>query len=272
MQSFVAPLFVPASRPDRFEKAAASGADTILIDLEDAVPTQLKAEARGNLRFALSLQIPVFVRCNGAGAPWRDADLGAMAELGLKRVCAPKVETAESIDLLARRLGDDMEVLAQIETALGVEHAGEIAAHPLVSQLAFGPADFFLDLGAAPSDVLTQHVLCRLAIASRAAGKAAPLDGPSFAIADRAALEQACDRALACGAGGKLCIHPSQVAAVLEKFAPSAADVAWAERIVAADVDGAAQIVDGQMIDAPVAARARAILQRRRGVRTAAPF
>jgi citrate lyase subunit beta/citryl-CoA lyase len=262
MKSFIAPLFVPANRPDRFEKAATSGADAIIVDLEDAVPPNSKAEARQNLRLIRDLQIPAFVRCNGEGAPWHDADLAAMAELGLKRLCAPKIESAQALDILAHRLGDDIQVLAQIETARGVERAGEIAAHRLVSQLAFGPADFFLDLGAAPSEGLTQHVLCRLAIASRAAAKAPPLDGPAFAVNNREALERECGQALVCGAGGKLCIHPSQIAAVLEQFMPSDAEVAWAERVVAADLEGAAQIVDGRMIDAPVVARARAILDR----------
>jgi len=266
MQAFIAPLFVPATRPDRLEKAVKSGADVIILDLEDSVPPNSKDEARQNLRFAKGLQTPVFVRCNGEGARWHDADLSAMAELGLKRVCAPKVESAHVIDIMASRLGDDIEVLAQIETAQGVERAGEVAAHRFVRQLAFGPADFFLDLGAAPSDVLTRHVLCRLAIASRAAGKAPPLDGPSFAINDREVLELECGQALAAGAGGKLCIHPSQTAVVLEQFLPSAADVVWAERVVAADLDGMAQVFDGRMIDAPVVERARAILRRRRPV------
>jgi len=262
----MAPLFVPASRPDRFEKAAVSGADAIIVDLEDAVPVGGKDEARNALYLAQNLPIPVFIRCNGVGTPWHDADLSVMAKLGLKRVCAPKVEGAHLIDIMADRLGEGIEVIAQIETARGVEHAGDIAAHPLVSQLAFGPADFFLDLGVAPSDVLTQHVLCRLAISSRATGKAAPLDGPSFAIHDREALDQACGQALACGAGGKLCIHPSQTALVMDRFRPSAAELAWAERVVAADLEGAAQVVDSQMIDAPVVARARAILERGRHV------
>ncbi len=218
---------------------------------------------------ARPLQVPVFVRYNARGTPWHDADVEALAELGIKRLCAPKVESAQAIDLIAARLGDDIEVLAQIETALGVERAGEIAAHGLVSQLAFGPADFFLDLGAAPSRALTQHVLCRLAIAAAAAAKPAPLDGPSFAVNDPEALEAECGQALACGAGGKLCIHPSQIPVVLDLFRPSAADIAWAERVVAADLDGAAQIVDGRMIDAPVVARARAILERRGPARVA---
>jgi citrate lyase subunit beta/citryl-CoA lyase len=263
MQALIAPLFVPASRPDRFEKAAISGADAVIIDLEDAVPPNLKEEARENLRFAHDLRSAVYVRCNAEGTPWRDADISAMAALGLKRLCAPKIESARSIDVVAHRLGDGLEILAQIETARGVEHAGAIAAHRLVSQLAFGPADFFFDLGVAPSAVLTQHVLCRLAIASRAAGKALPLDGPSFVIHDPLALKLDCERALAAGAGGKLCIHPSQTAAVIEQFMPSAAEVAWAQRVAAADVEGAAQVVDGQMIDAPIVARARSILQRR---------
>jgi len=265
MQTFIAPLFVPASRPDRFEKAGKSGADAIIIDLEDAVPPKLKTQARQNLRFARGLESPVYIRFNAAGTPWHEADLGAIAELGFKRVCAPKVESASAIALMAKRLGNDIDVLAQIETARGVEGAGDVAAHPLVSQLAFGPADFFLDLGVPPSDVLNRHVLCRLAIASRASGIAAPLDGPSFAVNDREALALECGDALACGAGGKLCIHPAQVAAVLERFKPSAAEVAWAERIVSADLEGAAQIVDGRMIDAPVVARARGILARGRG-------
>jgi citrate lyase subunit beta/citryl-CoA lyase len=212
------------------------------------------------------LETPVFVRFNAEGTPWHEADLAALAELGLKRICAPKVERVRSLDIIADRLGGEVQIVAQIETATGVEHAGALAAHPLVSQLAFGPADFFLDLNVPPSDGLTQHVLCRLAIASRAAAKAPPLDGPAFAIDDRAALVLACGQALAAGAGGKLCIHPSQTAVVLEQFRPSASEVAWAHRVVAADRDGAAGVVDGRMIDGPVVARARAILQRSVGV------
>jgi citrate lyase subunit beta/citryl-CoA lyase len=265
MAPVAAPLFVPASRPERFAKAAVSGADAVIVDLEDAVPESLKDEARGNLGTIAGLAAPAFVRINAEGTPWHEADLEALRAHGLTRICVPKVEDAGLLDRIAARFPYAVTLIAQIETASGLEHALPIARHRQVAQLAFGPADFFLDMGMSASVEMTRHALCQLAVASRAAGIAPPLDGPAFRIGDAVALADECRTAVACGAGGKLCIHPSQPVAVLEHFRPSPAEVEWASRIVGAASDGGARAVDGQMIDAPVIARARLVLQRNSG-------
>ena len=265
LPAVTAPLFVPASRRDLFAKAATSGADAFIVDLEDAVPANLKDEARANLGTIFGFAVPAFVRINAEGTPWHQADLDALSALGIRRICVPKVEDADVLGRIASRFVSSVTLIAQIETAAGLEGAQAIARHPQVSQLAFGPADFFLDMGMPDSAEMTQHVLCRLAIASRAAGIAAPLDGPAFAIGDAAVLATECRTAVACGAGGKLCIHPAQPGAVLEHFLPNASEVEWARRIVSDGGDGGARAVQGQMIDAPLIARAQLVLQRSGG-------
>lgn len=269
MQPLIAPLFVPASRPERFAKAAMSGADAVIIDLEDAVPAALKDEARANLAAASALSVPTVIRINAQGTEWHEPDVDALVKLGIRLVCVPNVETTELLDRLASKLGSRAELVAQIETARGAENAASIAGHESVRQLAFGPADFFLDMNMPVSRGMTAHVLHGLAITSRAAGKALPLDGPCFKVGDPATLLEECAQAIAAGAGGKLCIHPTQPAKVLECFLPTPDEVAWARRVAAADRDGGAQIVDGRMIDAPLVARALAILARLRSAPSA---
>lgn len=257
-----APLFVPATYPERFAKAAASGADVIIVDLEDAVPSDLKEAVRSNLTAIASIRVPAFIRINAVGTPWFEADLEALRAIAATEICVPKVEHPDLIDKVVMALGTNVRVLAQIETANGLRRAIDIVSHPSVSQLAFGPADFFLDMQVAASSALTSFALSTMAVASRAAGKPLPLDGPSFAVADKDLVLQECRMAAGCGAGGKLCIHPAQVDSVLKAFAPSEEEVAWARRVIACDKQGAAAMVDGQMIDAPVVAQARRVVSR----------
>ena len=261
MTPLIAPLFVPADRPDRFGKASASGADAIIVDLEDAVPPDRKEDARGNLSLLKALSVPAFVRINAQGTLWHEDDLAALARLNIDLVCLPKVEAADLLDSILSRLGAGTRLLAQIETAAGVSQAAAIAAHRAVTQLAFGPADFFLDMGMSHSPEMASHVVRVLALASRTAGIAAPLDGPCFSVGDRAILARECANAAAAGAKGKLCIHPSQVPAVHDYFLPSDAELDWARRVTAADQDGGALLIDGRMIDAPIIARARMVLE-----------
>lgn len=256
----VAPLFVPANRPERFSKAAASGADAVIIDIEDAVPPGAKAAAREALGAGMALGLPTFFRVNAEGTEWHEADCWAIRRLAAPLVCVPKAESGDMLDRIAARLGGRVTILAQIETARGVANAEAIAAHPLVSQLAFGPADFFLDMNMRPSPPMSAHVLARLAIASRLAGKPGPLDGPCFAVGDDAAIERECAAAIAHGAGGKLCIHPTQPGRVFSAFLPGETEIEWAAEVVAAAGDGGARLVKGHMVDAPILARARAIL------------
>jgi citrate lyase subunit beta/citryl-CoA lyase len=258
----IAPLFVPATRPERFAKAAASAADAVIVDLEDAIVPTDKDAARGNLRAAIRLPVPAFLRINGEDTAWHAGDVAAAAELGIRHICLPKVESSEALDRLCSSLGKDISVLAQIETACGVENAAAIARHPSVNQLAFGPADFFLDMGMRASREMSLHVLRQLALASRAGDIAPPLDGPCFAIRDEAALAGECASATASGAGGKLCIHPAQTGVVRDCFRPDAEEIEWARRILGAGGDGSATIVDGRMVDIPLIARARAVLER----------
>ena len=187
-----------------------------------------------------------------------------MKELGLHRICLPKAESAATLDRIGQVLGEDVEILALIETARGLESAATLAGHARVVRLAFGPADFALDLGVPASDAFRAHALMRLAVASRAAGKALPLDGPSFEVSDLSSLASECQQAIGHGAGGKLCIHPSQTASVTGAFQPSEEQLAWAQRVVDSSQDGAARLVDGKMIDAPIIAQARALLLRGR--------
>jgi citrate lyase subunit beta/citryl-CoA lyase len=258
----VAPLFVPATRPERFAKAAVSGADAIIIDLEDAVPAAQKDAARANLAGMPDFSVEAFVRVNAIGTAWFEADLDALASIGCQTICLPKAETPDLIDQIVTRLGPDVDILAQIETARGLRDCGPIICHPNVLQLAFGPADFYLDMRMSASARMTNHALCALAVASRAAGKASPLDGPAFAINDQDVLARECGSAAAAGCGGKLCIHPSQIEVVKRSFLPKQSELDWAHWIIAADQGGAAQMVDGQMIDAPIVERARWLLDR----------
>ena len=256
----IAPLFVPATRPERFAKAATSGTDAIIIDLEDAVAPADKARARDNLGVSRDLGVKVFVRINSQGSPWFHDDLAALRSLGITRVCVPKVDSVQVLDIACAALGRDIRILPLIETPAGVINAPSIAAHPAVGQLAFGPADFFSEMGCSPSDELSAHALRVIAIASRASAIALPLDGPCFSATDSDLVADECAFAKANGAGGKLCIHPAQVSVAMRAFLPSVEELRWAQRVVDADQCGAAQIVDGKMIDAPIVARARSLL------------
>jgi citrate lyase subunit beta/citryl-CoA lyase len=249
-----APLFVPATRPDRFEKAAQSGADAIILDLEDAVAEADKATARTNLT-ARFTALPVFVRINAAGTPWHEADVAALRAVAPAAVMLPKAEHPQQITALART---GLPVIALVETALGVANAAEIARAEGCRRLAFGSVDFCADLGCDHIREALNPARMALVMASRLAGIAPPIDGVTVQLQDLAETGADTRHARALGMTGKLCIHPKQVPEVLRGFAPTEADVLWAKRVLAAG-DGAVQ-VDGQMIDAPVRLRAEAIL------------
>lgn len=258
-------LFVPADRPDRYAKARASGADAVIVDLEDAVAPQAKSGARDALANALDESAPVVVRINAAGTPWFDDDLELCRHPGVAAVMLPK---ADGIDAACSAFEACFkDVLAIIESARGVEEARHIARVPGVVRLAFGSIDLALDLGidcdpAGTEDELL-HFRSQLVLASRLGGLDAPADGVSTAIDDIDRLRADAERARRLGFGAKLCIHPRQVAAVQAAFTPDPVRVAWAQRVRAAfaTAGGAAVAVDGQMIDKPLYERALAILR-----------
>ena len=261
-------LFVPGDRPERFAKAEASGADAVLLDLEDAVAPDHKAAARQQVAQWLSMadaarRAALIVRVNAADTPWFDDDLAMLRDVGALMLMWPKAEAPDTA-LRLRAACPGIGVLALIESARGVLGAEGIAACEGVERLAFGAIDFALDMSLPDDSPLLDIAAARVALASRAAGLDAPVASVSTAIGDAAALQADVAQARRLGFGAKLCIHPAQVAVVHAALAPGDADVAWARRIVdaAAAAGGAAVKVDGRMVDRPVLLRAQQLLQR----------
>jgi len=256
------PLFVPGDRPDRFAKAAAAGPDAVIIDLEDAVSAAAKATARANIGSVLAetaLSLPTLLRINGVGSPWHNDDLHAARDLPLAAVILPKAETSADIARVADITG--FPVIALIETAKGLAGVEEIAQ--AAARIAFGSIDFAADLSMGHTRLSLLSARSRIVLASRLAGSPAPIDGVTTAIHDSDAILSDCIHAVEMGFGGKLLIHPAQIAPARQGFRPTQAEIDWAIRILeAATQGGAALSVDGAMVDAPVIARANQIMGR----------
>jgi citrate lyase subunit beta/citryl-CoA lyase len=252
-------LFVPADRPERVAKAAAAGADAVIVDLEDAVAAEARGAARAGLATALSgIDAPLILRINPAGTEWFDDDLAAAAALPLSAIMLAKAETGEACAHVARSAG--VPVIALVETARGIASLGENAGAS--ARMAFGSIDYAADLGMGHTRQSLLAARSALVLAARLAGQPAPLDGVTTAIRDEALIEDDCRHAAEMGLGGKLIIHPAQLAAARRGFAPSEEEVTWARRVLDAAQGGAAVQMDGAMIDAPVIARARQIIAR----------
>lgn len=260
-------LFVPGDRPDRFDKARSSGADRVIVDLEDAVRPEAKDVARQAVAAYLAPERPVYVRVNGAQSPWLDDDLDAVCHPGLAGIVLPKAEDAATVRHIARRLQavPGAVVLPLVETARGIWRARRLAAGPLVERLMFGSLDFALDIAATAGSDERELLLARsqIVLASRVAGIASPIDGIVESIDDEDGLRGACERARRLGFGGKLAIHPRQISTINKAFTPTSDEVARAERLVAAfdAAPGGAVRVDGAMVDRPVVERARRVLR-----------
>ncbi|MGW6007859.1 HpcH/HpaI aldolase/citrate lyase family protein [Streptomyces sp. NPDC055210] len=260
-------LFVPGDRPDRFDKAAASGADFVIIDLEDAVAAEHKERARENAAAWLALGNRAIVRINAPGTSWSEADLGTAAEHGCP-VMVPKAESSAVIGELAARTAGRCDLVALVETALGVERAHEVCAAPGVVRAAFGNVDLAAQLGVAhDSRTALAYARSRLVVASAAAGIAPPVDGVTTAIRDLDVLRTDIVDARHLGFTGKLCVHPYQLPLTADGFAPSARELEWARTVLGAGES--VTTVDGQMVDKPVLERARRILAAAREPHTA---
>jgi len=255
-------LFVPGDRADRIEKARASGADAVIVDLEDAVAPERKGAARDAVHNRLDAAHPVVLRINGIDSAWFDDDARLAAHAAVAAVMLPKAADPEAVAVLRRHAGDK-PVLALIESAAGMARIAALAATPGVARLVFGSIDLQLDLDI-PDDDGTSLLWFRsqLVLASRVAGLPAPVDGVTTAIDDETRVAADAQRARSLGFGAKLCIHPRQVDAVNAAFSPSADQLAWARRVMhaVADAPHAAIALDGKMVDAPVLARAHRLL------------
>lgn len=266
-------LFVPGNRPERFMKALASGADAVVLDLEDAVPADAKAAAREAIAAAWqelrSAGLPLVVRIN---APASEAGIADLAWLALLQPApdAVMVPKADGVDALqaAAHAAPGVPLLPLIESAAGWDALPVIASTPGVLRLVIGHIDFVADTGLLCSDDERELVPLRFAVAmhTRLQQLAPAIDGVTAAFDDHARLRADTQRALRFGFGAKLCIHPRQVAVVHDALAPSADEQAWAERVLAADAasGGAAVQLDGRMVDLPVVLQARRTLARSR--------
>jgi citrate lyase subunit beta/citryl-CoA lyase len=253
-------LFVPGNRPDRFAKAYASGADAVIIDLEDAVPPGDRTAARTNAAAWISAEHPVLIRVNGAGTEWFGDDIALCRMPGVAGVVLPKAERTEDIERIGK------PVLPIIETARGFWNVSPLAHTPNVERLIFGSIDFQLDLGINGEGEELLYFRSQLVLVSRIAGLPAPVDGITTVFHSPEAVRADTQRARRLGFGGKLCIHPKQIAPVNECFGPTPDEEAWARRVVeaAATAGGAATSLNGEMIDRPVLARALEILKQLR--------
>jgi (S)-citramalyl-CoA lyase len=259
-------LFVPASRAERIPKALAAGADTVIVDLEDAVEHLAKASARESLCDFLGTHrdARLWVRINDSSTSWHDDDLKACrGRPGVAGILLPKAESLAQVRHVAQT---GLPVIPIIETARGLLNAAEVASTPGVARLAFGSLDYGLDMGLTPdtpgADTVLDHARVQVLLHSRSAGLAPALDGVFPGVQDVAGLAQAASRAQQMGFGGMLCIHPAQVPVIHAAFVPAREELDWARRVVAAHRETAAGtfMLDGKMVDAPVIARARLVL------------
>ncbi len=278
-------LFVPGNRPDRVDKAVDTAADVVIIDLEDAVPYSQKNETRPAVREKILKyhQRPVFVRVNALNTEFFQDDLNAVLVKELACIMVPKVDAADQIQEINRRLlkveenkgvrPGSVAIMPLIESALAVENVFQIVTQRTDPErlftVAFGAADFALDMGFEITK--TGEELCypraRIAVACRAAGVAPPLDTPFMIdLKDFEALEADIKQARRYGFQGKLCIHPNQIDMCNRLFSPSKAEIQYARKVIqafdAAEAGGSAAIqVEGKFIDYPVVERCRRILK-----------
>ncbi|MDF2045900.1 CoA ester lyase [Microbacterium sp. Kw_RZR3] len=255
-------LFCPADRADRYAKAAAA-ADTVILDLEDAVAPADKVRAREALAASTLDPERVIVRMNPAGTPEHALDLLAVRETAYTTVMLAKAESAADVEAT-----DGFEVVALCETARGIVHAAEIAAHPATVGLMWGAEDLIASMNGRSSRFadgryrdVARTARANVLLAARAHGKDA-IDAVHLDIADLEGLRAECEDAAASGFTATACIHPTQVETIRAAYASTDAEREWA-RAVLAEAEGQPGVFRfrGRMIDEPVLRQAREMLR-----------
>ena len=275
-------LFAPANVARRAEGAMAAAADAAILDLEDAVPPGEKTAARDALAALLATPRSGtalrYVRVNAATTPLCLADLQAALAAGAEGIVLPKADNAEDLAAFAwsfrqicgtlNRDPASIEILPIVETARGLVHLAQLPWRACgITRVALGTVDLLADLGtgAADTDAAILHAQRLCVAGSRAAGLAAPIDGVHLDVKDAAGAEAAMRASLAIGFGGKLAIHPMQIAPLRAGLVPPASELEWAREVdaayAAAQASGSgAIIVRGKLVDEPVAKRARDLI------------
>lgn len=256
-------LFVPGTRPERFNKARRAGADLAIFDLEDSVLRGEKTRALENVMHyqddgRAEFLSPFIVRVN---SDLKDEEVAAILNSPLSQnedflgFMLPKVESTDGlIDI-----SSDFVQVAIVESVKGIRNIYEIAESPLVSKIAFGGMDFAAEVESS-SQAVAEFARVQIVIASAGAQKSKPWDSPSAEISNLDIVSREAKNARDIGFGGKLAIHPSQVSLINGAFEVDDKEIEWARRVLATS-SGASQI-DGQMVDRPVQLRAERILKR----------
>ena len=267
-------LFAPGNAPDVLAKLPRSGPDGAVIDLEDAVPTHAKGEARIIARQAateLASEVALLVRVNSVMTDWFEADVAEALVPALAGVVVPKLESADQVNLVSAALDraglDSVPIVAGVETAAGVARAEEALEPDRVVAAYFGAEDYIADMGgrrtAANAEVL--YARSKVALAARLGGATA-IDQVVTELRDEDVFVADAEQGRALGYRGKLCIHPALVPWATRVFSPSEDELDRARRVVeaydAATTEGRAAIeFEGQMVDEPLARQARSILE-----------
>ena len=253
-------LFAPGHRADLLEKVFKAGADEVILDLEDAVPRDLKARARELIAVSLRSH-PCWVRVNRAATGECERDL-EVARVGATGLRLPKVESRYEVEWVSER-APGLPLDCSIETARGVLNVREIAETTACKRISYGGVDLALDRGIGGGDQETLMARSQIVLAARAAGKPAPSDGVHVQLRDDDGLRTEAQAARRLGFFGKSAIHPRQVPIINDVFSPQLDEIAWARRVLKAfEASGgsATTLDDREFVDEAVALRARSIL------------
>lgn len=258
-------LFVPANRPERFSKAVASGANAVIIDLEDAVGAEDKTAGRNSLtnwldsEEARANQVPILVKVNCVNSGCFGEDLRVCRRPDIAGIVLPKAERAD--DIASASAGAPVYPL--VETALGFSRIAELAKAPRVQRLLFGAIDFKHDMGIDGDEDELLFFRSQVVLASRIAGLLSPVDGVTTEIDDLEKIARDAAYTKRLGFGGKLCIHPNQVPIINRTFVPSENELRWANRVLEAAerARGGAVALDGRLIDRPMVLTAQRIIE-----------
>jgi (S)-citramalyl-CoA lyase len=263
-------LFTPATKPDRFTRAAEAGADALIIDLEDAVASPEKQEARATaLRYLAALpdeQLPCALRINSPETRFGVDDLQGLLSSAAEPdyVIVPKCDSSALVRLVASLLQEAKKtarVIALIESARAVDMLDEVVSDEVrPAAFVFGAADMAADLGAETAWEPLLGARSRIVLVAARAGIAA-FDSPYFDLADAAGLKEETKASVSLGFHGKCAIHPAQIATINEVLTPTDQQVVRARRILLVGRQGAGS-VDGHMVDKAMARKARLILER----------
>lgn len=231
-------LLASAADEKNFAPALASEADSVVFDMEDAVPADRKDEGRERVVEALTNGMTAWVRVNGIDTDYWAEDLAALSHApGLRGVMLAMTEKPEQVTHTAMRLQAGTPVLALVESALGIENATAIASAPGTFRLAFGVGDFRRDTGASDDPMALAYARAKLVVASRVGQLPGPIDGPTLGALGHD-LHEACKVTQSMGMTGKLCLKPEQTDGINRGLSPSDSEIQWAHELLVAHESG----------------------------------